>query len=193
MSDRMQGYPSPIPGGQNHLTNAQTFRQKVPIPDSAPEIKDLNAHGVEPGTHTAMERADFEQGPHEAIPRPEYAAPAKPQPSPVPVYNVENPHKGETFRSGIPRHFTVPANTGDAVRLCGRDFNRSHIYLMNEDGTNAIRFAQNPAALTNGGGAILPAAMGSYLRLSTQDELWALSATSTGPVISVIQEFDHAL
>ena len=45
--------------------------------------------------------------------------------------------------------------------------------------------------VASGGGALLPAGMGSYMRFTTQDTLYALStSTSTAPTLSVIQVFE---
>jgi hypothetical protein len=191
MSDRMQGYPSPIPGGADHVVNAETMRQQVPVPDSEPEITDLNAHGVPPGSATSRERAETMRGPNtHKPPRPEYRPEGAPMPPPVPVMIVQSGDAGGTYRSSAPHSFALNASTGDPVRLCGRDQTRSHVYLLNESTSSDIRFAMNISDLANGGGALLPWPSNSYLRLSTQDELWGISKDSGTPRISVIQEFD---
>jgi hypothetical protein len=191
MSDRMQGYPSPIPGGLDHVANAQTVRQRTPVPDSSPEIKDLNAHGVPPGTHTSRERSELERGPNLSHgPAPHLQEPGPPTPVPVPVYVVANQDATNSWRSAAPHHFQLPASTGDAVRLCGRDPRRTNVYLLNESSSSNIRFAKTIQDLNNGGGALLPWPLNSYLKLETQDELYALSADSGTPIISVIQEFN---
>ena len=192
MSERTQGIPSPIPGGRSHIINPETMREKIPVPDSPPEIKDINAHGVEPDTHTSRERADMERGPNSFHgPRVEVVEDTGHKTLPVPVYIVEQAGGPAVFRSASPRHFSVQASTGEAVRLCGRDPKRVRVGLLNESTTSDIRFAQNPADLVNGGGALLPWPSNSYVWLETQDELYAISKDSGTPTISVIQEFDQ--
>lgn len=189
-SDRMAADPSPIPGGRVHLENQPTIRQRTPVPDSPPEIKDLNAHGVTPGTHTARERAEFQRGPNDLKPiRPAYYAPAV-EPVPVPVRIVES-RSPSVRRTSSHRTFGVPAAGGEPVRLCGLDTNRVNILLLNESTSSNIRFAQSPRDLNNGGGSLLPWPGNSYIKLETQDELYAISADTGTPIISVIQEFEQ--
>jgi hypothetical protein len=189
-SDRMASDPSPIPGGAVHVENPPVIRQRTPVPDSPPEVKDLNAHGVPPAASTARERAEFMRGPNGIKPiRPAYSAPAI-EPVPVPVRIVEA-RRPRVLRTSSHRHFTVPANTGEPVRLTGQDGDRVEVQLLNEDGTSGIRFAQSPRDLTNGGGTLLPPAATGYLTVKTQDELYALSANGSAPTISVIQLFEQ--
>lgn len=195
MSDRVQGYPSPIPGGKTHVTNAPSVRNKVPIADARPEITDLNAHGVQPGTMTSRERAEVMRGPnsiHAApVPASEHGAGGQPATAPVPVYIVETASPPEVMRSAAPHHFQLQASTGEGVRLCGRDRKRVRIGLLNESTSSNIRFAKDLRDLTNGGGSLLPWPSNTYLFLTTQDELWGISADSGTPVVSVIQEYDQ--
>lgn len=189
-SDRMQAEPSPIPGGKVHLENAPTVRQRTPVPDSPPEVKDLNAHGMTPGTHTARERAEFMRGPNGVKPIvPSYDAPAI-EPVPVPVRIVES-RRPTVLRTSSHRHFAVPANTGEPARLTGQDHDRVEVQLLNEDATSGIRIAQSPRDLTGGGGTLLPAGATGYLTIKTQDELYALSNNGSAPTISVIQLFEQ--
>lgn len=191
MSDRRQGEPSPIPGGRVHIENAAAVRQQTPVPDSRPEIKDLNAHGVPPASHTARERAEAMRGPNSFKPLvPSYAAVER-RPEPVPVYIVAQDSGPEIVRDAAPHRITLQASTGETVRLCGRDGKRSRIMLLNESATSAIRFAAAISDLSGGGGALLPTSMSSYLTLSTQGELYAISADSGTPAVSIIQEFDQ--
>jgi hypothetical protein len=190
-SDRMQGYPSPIPGGRVHIVNAESMRQKTPVPESPAEVKDLNAHGVAPGTHTARERAEAMRGPNGFKPLvPQYAGLER-APEPVPVYVVQNESGPRVLRTAAPHHITLQASTGEPVRLCGRDSGRNRVLLLNESTASDIRFAQTYNDCTNGGGSLLPWPANSYLPLATQDELWAISADSGTPTVSIIQEFEQ--
>ena len=192
MSSRVQGTPSPIPGGRNHIRNAETMRQDVPIPAPGPEIDYGNAHGVPVGSGTTQERAEAERGPnstHSHGVAPHLHAPAE-RPVPVPVYLVENDNQ-YVFRTAAPHSITVPGNTSDPVRLCGRDLTRTEVMILNESTAQDVRIAQRLSDLTAGGGALFPYPTNSYLTIKTQDELWALSTSSTAASISIIQVFER--
>jgi hypothetical protein len=194
LSDRVQGHPSPIPGGRPHISNAPAVRHRVPTPPSDPEVGMGNAHGVIPGSHTNAERADAERGPntvHATMPKPKQHQ-AHERPMPIPVFIVQDAHN-DVLRSASPHSFTVPINTADPVRLCGRDATRAEVMLLNESTTTDIRFAQRPSDLNNGGGALLPYPSNSYLKIKTQDELYAVSASGTAATISVIQVFEREM
>lgn len=189
-SPRTQGVPSPIPGGRPHLSNAATVRRSVPTPDSKPEIRGTNAHGVMPGTHTTRERAEFQRGPNDLKqPVPTYRHGTPPEP-PVAVYIVEQ--AAATLRTATGHKYTCQASTGEAIRLCGVDRNRVAVMLLNESTSSDIRWGYQPGDLAGGGGALLPWPGNSYVRVETQDELWAISADSGTPSVSIVQVFDRA-
>lgn len=192
MSRRTQGIPSPIPGGRNHISNAPVIRQEVPITTPGPEIVDQNAHGVPHGSATTRERAEVERGPNSVHQDAPQHHGRTEQPAPIPVRIVED-HNGASFRTSAPHHITVPVQGGDPVRLCGRDTSRTSVMLLNEGAaaTSNIRFAQRLSDLNMGGGAMLPAASTSYLRMHTQDELWGISNDGTAQTVSIIQEFEQ--
>lgn len=192
LSDRVQGHPSPIPGGRPHISNAPAVRHRVPTPPSDPEIGMGNAHGVIPGSHTNAERADAERGPntvHATMPRPQHH-PQHERPMPIPVFIVQDAHN-DVLRSAAPHNFTVPGNTSDPVHICGQDAGRSEVMILNESTAQNIRIAQTPADLTNGGGALIPYPSNSYVKIKTQDHLYALSTSGTAATISVIQVFER--
>jgi hypothetical protein len=195
LSDRVQGHPSPIPGGRPHIGNAPSVRHRVPTPPSDPEVGMGNAHGVIPGSHTNAERADAERGPntvHATMPKPKPHHPIE-RPAPIPVFVVQDAHNS-VLRSAAPHSITVPVNTSDPVRLCGRDTGRSAVMLLNESTSTDVRIAQRPSDLNNGGGALLPWPGNSYLKIPTQDELWAVTASSsTTAAVSIIQVFEREL
>jgi hypothetical protein len=116
--------------------------------------------------------------------------------TPVPVTIVEQAGGPDTVISSSPRHFTLQASTGEPTRICGIDRTRVQVLLLNEyagtsgSTTGNIRFAQRETDLVGGGGALLPWVSNSYLKLETQNELYAISADSSTPAISVIQEFE---
>lgn len=194
LSERVQGHPSPIPGGRPHLSNAPAIRETVPTPPSEPEIGMGNAHGVVPGSHTNAERADAERGPntvHATMPRPQHT-PQPDRPMPIPVFVVQD-HNKDVYRSAAPHNFKVPANTQDPVHLCGRDLTRTAVMILNESQAQDIRIAQSIADLTNGGGALIPWPTNSYTRIDTQDHLFALSTSGTAATVSVIQIFEQGM
>lgn len=192
LSVRVQGHPSPIPGGAKHTSNAPAIRHTVPTPPSDREIGMGNAHGVVPGSHTNADRAAMQRGPNDVHPpRPQHIERPE-RPRPIPVYVVED-HSDEVIRSGAPRSITVPAAGADPVRLCGQDARRTEVMLLNESTTTDVRIAQRPSDLNNGGGALLAWPNNSYLTIKTQDHLFAVSATATAAAVSVIQVFERNL
>lgn len=179
-----------------NIVNYETVRQQVAVPEPPEQFRGMMAHGVPPEHDTTEERAQAERGgPNAARTRRVPAGPVHPRPPAVPVYLVESEGGPESFRTAYPRHVTVPANTGaDPVRVCGRDPRRNRIGLLNEDGTTDIRFAQAPGGLTNGGGSILFHGVTTYQWFETQDELYAVTVSSTlSVVLSVIEEFEQEL
>lgn len=198
MSDRVAGTPSPIPGGETHLTNHQTMRQSVPVPAPKPEHRGVMAHGVPPDQHTTHERAEAMRGPnsiHDRAPAPERHRKAGPPPvAPVPVTIVQAGSDIDALRTDTPRRVQVPGfGTGDPIRLCGRNAHRDNLLLLNEDATHHVRFAKSLSELNlQSSGAVLPATTSSYLRLRTQDELWAIGDSTSAVYVSIIEEFDRA-
>jgi len=187
-SSRTQGVPSAIPGGRPHLTNAPTVRHSVPVPDSKPEVRGTNAHGVLPDSHTTRERAEFMRGPNDLKPLVPIYRPPVPHEPVVPVRIVQT--SSPKIRASTGRHFVVNAQGTEPVRLCGIDPNRVAIMILNEDANSHVRMAKLPGDLVGGAGAILPKAATTYTRIDTQDEWWAVSADTGTPIVSVIQIFD---
>lgn len=173
-----------IPGGETHLVNRQVIRQEVPAPEPLAQFRGMMAHGVPP--HETRDR----KPPGKQHPVPAYAPEQKTRPA-IPVYIVEDAGGSRPLRSAAPQSITLEASTGEARRLCGKDASRDSVLLLNESSSSDIRFAQRISDLVNGGGALLPWPGNSYLRVRTQDELWAISADSGTPAVSVIQEFER--
>lgn len=185
------GDVSPIPGGEKHVINAPVMHQEPAVPDSKEEYGGLEAHGVLPSQATYHERAESKQGVNNHAP----IRVAKPEPKPetppaVPVYMVEPEGPARPLRSASPLNLTLNASTGDAQRLCGKDKSRVEVMLLNESSSSNIRIAVRPSDLLSGGGALLPWPSNSYVTIKTQDELYAVSADSGTPTISVIQVFE---
>jgi hypothetical protein len=196
-SARQDPAGSPIPGLTGNIANYETVRRAVPVGEPLDEFRGMMAHGVPHEEHPTEERAQMEREGSLAQHRPHKPPePAKgaPRPPAIPVYLVEEGGGPATFRTSSPRHITVPASTGaDPVRVCGRNLDRVRIGLLNEDTSNNIRFAQRPSDLVNGGGALLPWPANSYQWFHTQDELYALSAGSGTPLLSIVEEFEQEL
>jgi hypothetical protein len=194
MSDRVQGAPSPIPGGKEHIVQSPALRHKVPAPapDEFTDVPVDNAHGVAPGTHTGLTRAQIVRGQlanQEPGPDQYYTPQAQPA-RPIPVYVVENEDKTPVYRSAAPRNIPIPATGGQPVSICGRDPKRVELLILNETNTT-VRIGQTYNDASGGLGALLPASMTSYLKLKTQDTLYAMSTSSTAATLSVIQVFDQ--
>lgn len=201
LSDRMLGTPSPIPGGDNHLTNHPTMRRKVAAPVPPPEFRGMMAHGVPAEKHSAHERADAMRGPNTTHdPEPEYAKLPKKslEQAPVPVRVVRDANDVRALTTTSHRNISAPAwSSGaplsDPVRLVGRNSLRKHVLLMNEDPMNGARFASTLSVIAiQHKGSFLPNAMTSYLKVETQDELFCVSDSGTAPTLSVIEVFDQA-
>jgi hypothetical protein len=195
MSKRVQGAPSPIPGGKDHISNAQSFRHKVPAPAPA-DFTDLpvdNVHGVPPGTHNGYSRAQLMRGKLAGKKGPDqYYTEQSPAPRPVPVYVVENADKTPVFRSAAPRNIQIPLSGTQPVQICGTDPDRVQLMLLNESSTTGIRIGYTYNDVQSGGGALLPAGSSSYTRILTQDTLYAIStSSSTAPTLSLINVYDQ--
>lgn len=186
---------SPIPGLTGNIVNYATQRQAVPVGEPMDQFRGMMAHGVPHELDTTEERAQAERGgPNVARTRPVPAEKPRELPPPVPVYIVEFGGGNDVIRSASPRHLTVANSASDATRLGGRNPKRNRIGLLNEDGTTDVRFAVTPRDLNNGGGAFLPHSQTSYLWLETQDEIYAVTTSSTLSVtVSVIEEFELAM
>lgn len=191
LSKRVQGAPSPIPGGRNHILNAQVFRQtpEAPNPADFTDQPYQNAHGVAPTSHNGATRAQLVRGKRaEEMPDTYYTDVERPV-RPIPVYVVEEQTQNQVYRAATAKQMKAPAGA-DPAPICGRDPERIQVLLLNED-TNAVRIAQTVADLGSNGGAILPASMTSYLRLPSQDHLYAYSPVGSAITLSVIQIFEH--
>jgi len=195
-----------VPGGQPHIRNRPVKRQAVPAPPPRPEYGGVMAHGVwteaadraqaqDPGSETARERltiaAPSMRGMQHVIP---------PPPAPIPVIITEVPGGTQRLNTGAFLRYQVPALGSPPVRIAGRDPARTMLAVLNEDSEYAMRLALFPGDLaadaggTTGlavGGALLPAAMGSYLRLRTQSEVFATTTDSSNTAyLSVIIEYE---
>lgn len=199
LSIRQDPGGSPIPGLTGNIANYETVQQKPAVTDeSFDEYRGMMAHGVPNDSQATNERALMERDgtlakQHGPMTPPQHGAPTV-KPTPIPVYVVEAQGGGGVYLSSSPRSITVPNTSTDPVRLCGRSPKRNRIGLLNEDTATNIRIAQRPSDLVNGGGALVPWPLNSYLWLETQDELFATTVSSTLTVLlSVIEEFELEL
>jgi hypothetical protein len=198
MSNRTAGIDSPIPGGRNHITNAPTARQQIPVPMSRPEHHGTLAHGVPPDAHTFRERAELERGPNDFKPQaPTYAQPAVGV-RPIPVAVVEPSWGDRALRTFAGDVLTVPPAGSDPIRIAGRDRARSHILLLVEtmaglsgSAPTGIRVDHSLTNLEVGQGALVrsplvSAQTNSYLKLDCNDEMFAVSNDGSACILSVI-------
>jgi len=187
---------SPIPGGISHLGNAPTVRQHAAVGDEAPRNNEgMMAHGVPPSDHTTLERAEAERGPNDTKdPAPKY----RPLPKRPPAIPVEIVH-GRKIRSVSTSTYTIPAQGSAAVRICGRDYTRTHLLLLVETAAGAagaaptgIRFDHEVSELDVNKGALLRAGAVSYLKLECNDELFAVSNDGSACTLSVVMLYGIA-
>jgi hypothetical protein len=199
LSERQDPAGSPIPGLTGNILNYPTVEQRPAVPDGEfGEYRGIMAHGVPNASETTEQRALMERdgtlARQHRPPGPPQSATPRQRPTPIPVYLTTLDGGPEAYISASPRNFTVPNNTTDPVRLCGRNPKRNRIGLLNEDTATNVRFAVRPSDLTNGGGALLPWPVSTYQWFETQDELYAWTVSSTlSVIVSVIEEFDEVL
>ena len=184
------------PGGQNHLGNPPVERQAVPVPEREwPYRRALLAHGVPPdGKHYERDPrlAGGQRGEAPSAPAPE------PLQTPVPVVIVEKSWRERPQAVCDQRRLTLPAGSAEPVMICGANPARSLVQLLNEDATHQARFGTLDDLLWDSqnsvitGGARIPAGASGYLVFRSQDELYAISETSSTVVISVILESEIA-
>jgi hypothetical protein len=179
-----------IPGGQPHVVNPESTHHK-PVPkDPRPLFTDERlSHGVADPlaeTHDGWEK-----------PSDEITPAARPAPVPkfedaVPVRIVQGV-KSRVIRVSSVDSITVPGNTANnvPVRICNIDLNRVQLQLLNEDTANDVRVGQREDLIT-GKGALISHFTNSYLRLHTQDEMFALGAGTAAVKLSVITETEVA-
>jgi hypothetical protein len=179
-----------IPGGIRHVDanpDAVATVARPAVAEPLEEFRGMMAHGVAPGTgeHYQREMAEHARHPYQ----PGYEK-LPPDITPVPVYIVEEAGGGASFRSASPRHITCPASgAAEPARVCSVNPRRTAIMLLNEDTSNDIRFGKL-SQVSTGGGALLPWPSNSYLTINTQDELFAISAGSGTPLLSIIEVFE---
>jgi hypothetical protein len=193
LSDRQSPDGSPIPGGRPHLQNPVTVRRSVPVPAPRPEFREFMAHGVQPEDHTPHERAEAMRGPNSAHdPLPTFYGPGQAPPPPVPVFVVENPNSEATIMDWSPRRFTLPANGAEPIHLVGTNSDREELLIINEDTAHNVFLSNTKAGLQTGTTSMvmLPKGMTSYLKLPFKTEVWAWSADSGTPLVSVIEVFE---
>lgn len=199
MSDRLVSDRSPIPGGQQHITNHPTVRQNVPVPVSDKEYGGLEAHGVPAGPGTTQERAEHERGPNQVkAVRPHFAKEQN-TPIPIPVYNVRPAGGKRPLSTMATDTFAIPAAGTAAVRIAGRDKDRTHILLLVETPPGAtfgaprgIRVDHEVSNLDTGKGALIPTGASSYLKMECNDELFAVSTDASTCQLSVIYLYEVA-
>ncbi len=194
LSDRQSPKGSPIPGGRDHIGNHPTVRRSVPTPAPRPEFREFMAHGVQPADHTPHERAEAMRGPNSAHdPNPEFHSPGAKPPPPVPVYTVANPNSEATIVDWSPLHVTVATNGSDPTHLVGTDSDREEVLVLNEDASHSILLSNTKAGITSGSSYVtLPKGMTSYLKLPFKTDIWAVSADSGTPAMSVIRVFEKS-
>src|SRR6185312_8153392 len=165
-----------IPGGVNHIGNAETHPDKAVVP-ARRHVPSINEHRVpDPDPDKPYEIPDRGEKVHvpasPALPEEHYA---------VPVYQVSAPDKGKVYRDAICEFITVPgpnSTNANPILVCGRDDERIEIRLLNEDQNNDIRFAENPDTLIEGRGTLLWHGTNSYTQVPTQGYLYAFAVTA---------------
>jgi hypothetical protein len=185
-----------IPGGIPHHGNPPVKHPPVPVPEREwPYRRALLAHGVPPdGKHSDRDPrlSGGQRGKAKTEP------PPAPLQTPVPVVIVEKPWRDRPQAITDTRRITLPAASAEPVMICGANQTRSLVQLLNEDTTHQARFGQLEDLIYDAqntvvtGGARIPAGASGYTVFRSQDELYAISETSSTVVISVILESEVA-
>jgi len=181
-------FPEPLPGSDH-------YRPKQVIPDStcldtgpaeAYYAKGM-AHGVPaPPVHGGKPAPDAAERHAIEAARAEKQQLARQPVDPVPVYIVETGGGTRPLKRAALRQVTVQAAGADPQEIVPRNPRRSSVRLLNESATVAVRLTFD---LTTSGGALLPAAMTSYLEIDTEDQVCAYS-TGAAAAVSVIEQYD---
>ena len=173
LDSREFGVPeADLPGGKVHLVNPETIPERTAAPPERPA--DYHKyHGV-PSDNGEYDTPSSELGGKEHRP-----GPLPKLSDAVPVYIVESAEGNVRRETAMDSVLVSGTALGavDPVRLCNRDDNRVEIHLLNEDAANNVRIGSY-TELSELRGAMLPAVTNSYLKLPTQDELFAIPAVA---------------
>ena len=185
-------YPDPLPGGHEYAAKEVVTPQRVDVPPPGPYYAGGMAHGVKsPAPHNGRiaprghERHEF-RGETETLPETGHR-----KVEPIPVYITEpgagiHPLAKTSFRQVT---VVVGANPNAIVE---RNPQRVSVRFLNESAAGGtVRLKNGPDSSV---GAVLPAAMSSYLEIKTQEQIWAVSdsAATVNGVISIIEEYKQA-
>lgn len=163
-----------IPGGLPHLGNAETHSEKAKVPVSE-TIPSINEHRVYDPKRA--EKYDNPEGGKVVIPKP---AALPDERYAVPVYNVEHPGKTRMHLMALADNILVPvpSATADPIAICGKDYGRLEVLLLNEDPANDVRVSEERSFLLEGRGAIIKHGATGYTKIRTQDTLYAAASTA---------------
>jgi hypothetical protein len=115
-----------------NVLNYETPRQPVASGEPMDQFRGMMAHGVPHEADTTEERALAERGgPNVARTRKVPAAKPAELPPPVPVYIVERESGPRPLTVAGLYRLTVPAITGDHIRIAGEDARRSLVQMIN--------------------------------------------------------------
>jgi hypothetical protein len=184
----------PLPAGIAHPGYDEVQRERLHPKIPPPYYSGIMAHGVpvdleHPPNHGRIAPTPQARHGHEAAVIPLHQ-PVEHEPDPVPVYIVERAGGGKGRMETATDVRTAPVSGSDPIRLTSQDLRRSRVALLNEDGTNDARISKSLADLAMGKGILLKHGATTYLWIETQDDLYAVGATSAAVAISVIQEYE---
>lgn len=169
-----------LPGGLPHIGNPETHPEKTPE-KARRHVPSINQHRV-PDPDPDAPYADPRAGEKVVVPK---SPPLHEDQYAVPVYQVEQPGKDRLHRKALCDNILVPAAGSDPIPVCGRDFRRIAVRLLNEDANNDIRFSEERSSLLEGRGSLLWHGTNSYTQIETQDELFAIGV-SAAALMSVV-------
>lgn len=173
-------FPDPLPGFHHYGEHELVLPHRpLDVGPADPYYYGGMAHGVatEEIHHGGRPTAKPEDRAAYAATRQLVEEEVAPKVDPVPVYIVERGAGARPLKRAALRQVPVPAAGADPIVLVPRNPHRSSVRLLNESGS-PVRLTFD---LTETGGALLPAAMTSYLEIDTEDEICAyLPAAASG-------------
>lgn len=169
-----------LPGGLPHISNAETHQSKAAVP-ARRHVPNINEHRVP----DADPDAAYELPEAGKVKEPRYAPPVKEEYA-LPVYIRAHPGKAPQHTLSMGDQILVPATGNDPFPLCGKDYKRFEVQLLNEDAANDIRWSHERDILIEGKGALLKHGATSYTKIRTQDEVWVIGVTNACLLSTII-------
>lgn len=169
-----------LPGGLPHIGNAETHQARVAIPAHrhTPSINEHRVADENPDEPYNLPEAGKVKAPrYQPLPKDRYA---------LPFYQVSHPGKAPQHPLSMGDNVLAPAAGSDPFHLCGIDYSRFEVQLLNEDANNDARWSHERSILIDGKGSLLKHGATSYTKIRTQDDVWIVGVTNAVLVSTII-------